>query len=151
MSLCSLRRWLCVLAAAVMVCVPVTAFHVYPTIMPLPQQFTQTSPGYSVRVVDPAKVHVSIEPANGKAASGASVQLLQRGAKRFASSLTQGINATTLPWLKVRLPPLQNSSNPADAFPSASGAMDAVKIVVEDLATQPRCAGVVAFAFTHFS
>ena len=119
------------------------AFHAYPTVMPLPATFTQTTTaagGKSAQVTNPSGVAVTIQPSAGGSSvvSEVALQLLQLGAARSMNAVMAGINATTLPWLRVRLPPLVNSSNSADGLPTPTGYLGAIAITVTDLSQQPR-------------
>ena len=112
---------------------------VYPTVMPLPQTFTQTAAGATVQVTNPAGVPMTFTASapNG-AVSEAAMLLLRNGGRRAMLGVMAGIEDDTLPWLKVRLPPLVNTSNPADAFAAPTGFLGAINVAVGDIGQEPK-------------
>jgi len=91
----------------------------YPSVVPHPQSIVRKYK-YTVKI-DPEKLQLKVVVGNGLPAPQPVKDVLQRSLQRMQAGFAMGIQmGHTLPYLRVRLPPLQNTSNPADGFPPLS-------------------------------
>lgn len=93
-------------------------------------------------VNDPAGLPVQIKQSSTttQPPSADAILMLKEAASRILISIMAGVDSNTLPYLRVRLPPIRNSSDPASEFPAPSATFESIEINVESLAAVPTAA-----------